>query len=184
MKKSNLSKLVFAALLCFITTSACAQPKANQKISPVCNDWIHPDSVAYQTLGRTLTDVLINANKVNVYSLFPKENLTPDDFEVDNHFIRKSFLGTLTKDQATVLKYMLISNGANYHKDTSLIIMSPYTPVVEFEFIKKKQSAHVIISLIDYSWKIKYDDKEIFRYNFANGTFIGRFCKYFLNKQQ
>ena len=187
MRHSRFVILLIAQLLWVNCFAACspgskdntAKPKAEK---PVCNEWIHPDNVAYKALGRHLTDILINAKTIKVYSLAPKEQLNPDDYEVDAHFVRDSLLGILTKEQAIVLDYNLISNGANYAKDTSLIVMSPYYPVIEFEFTKKKEVAHVIVSLSDYTWAVKYDDKIQFKYNYASGTFIKRFCDYFLNK--
>ena len=188
MKRSRFVFLLIAQMLWINCLASCSPgPKGTVTKSkaeqPVCNDWIHPDDVAYRALGRHLTDVLINAKTIKVYSLAPKEQLNPDDYEVDAHFVRDSLLGTLSKDQAIVLAYNLISNGANYHKDTSLIVMSPYCPVIEFEFTKKKEVAHIIISLSDYSWAVKFDDKIQFKYNYASGTFVKRFCDYFLNKK-
>lgn len=187
MRHSRLLILLIVQLLWVNCFAACspgqksyaAKSKTEQ---PVCNEWIHPDDVAYKALGRHLTDILINAKTIKVYSLTPKEQLNPDDYEVDAHFVRDSLLGTLTKEQTIVLNYNLISNGANYTKDTSLIVMSPYYPVIEFEFTKKKEVAHIIVSLSDYTWAVKYDDKIQFKYNYASGTFIKRFCDYFLNK--
>ena len=152
MKQSRLLLLLVVQMLwvnCLAACSSAPEPNTQRTKAeiPVCNDWIHPDQVAYQALGKRLTDILINAKTIKVYSLTPKEQLTPDDYEVDAHFVRESFLGTLTKEQATVLAYNLISNGANYHKDSTLIVMSPYYPIIEFEFSKKKDVAHVIISL-------------------------------------
>lgn len=188
------SRLVFFLIIqmlwvnCF--ASCISASKKNVSVSkekteqPVCNDWIHPDKVAYQALGRRLTDVLINAKTIKVYSLTPKEQINPDDIELDAHFVRDSLLGTLTKEQATVLAYNLISNGANYHKDTTLIVMSPYCPVIEFEFKKKKEVAHILVSFSNYTWTVKFDDKIQFNYNYASGTFIKRFCDYFLNENK
>lgn len=189
MKHSRFLVLLVVQMIWVNSLSACSSfpgsntPKTKSK-QPVCNDWIHPDQVAYSTLGRSLTDVLINAKTIKVYSLTPKEQLNPDDYEVDAHFVRDSLLGTLTKEQATVLAYNLISNGANYHKDSSLIVMSPYYPVIEFEFTKKKSVAHIIISLSNYTWAVKYDDKIQFKYNYASGAFVKRFCEYFLNENK
>ena len=190
MRKYRYIFILIANMLWMNCFAACAPTakkgaKAKQKTEiAVCNDWIHPDKIAYRELGQKLTDILINAKRINVYSLTPKEKLNSDDYEVDAHFVRDSLLCRLSKVQATVLAYNLISNGANYHKDSTLIIMSPYYPVLEFEYIKKKETAHVIISLSDYSWSIKYDGKVLFRYNYASGTFIRRFCEYFLNKEK
>lgn len=186
MRHSRLLILLVAQLLWVNCYAACSPGSKDNTAKtktekPVCNKWIHPDNVAYKALGRHLTNILINAKTIKVYSLVPKEQLNPDDYEVDAHFVRDSLLGTLTKEQAIVLDYNLISNGANYTKDTSLIVMSPYYPVIEFEFTKKKEVAHVIISFSDYTWTVKYDDKIQFKYNYASGTFIKRFCDYFLN---
>ncbi len=189
MKHSKLAVFLVAQMLWGNCFAACSHsPETNpQKAKaerPVCNDWIHPDQTAYQALGKRLTDVLINAKSVKVYSLTPKEQLNPDDYEVDAHFVRDSLLGTLTKEQATVLAYNLISNGANYHKDSTLIVMSPYYPIIEFEYIKKKEVAHIIISLSNYTWAVKFDDKIQFKYNYASGAFIKRFCEYFINENK
>lgn len=187
MKELSISLIV--QLMCCTCLFACkpstdSSTKQAASPAPICGEWIHPDKHAYEVLGRRLADVLINAKTINVYSLSPKETINSDDYEIDSHFVRTSNLGSLTKDQATVLKYNLISNGANYHKDSTFIVMSPYCPIIEFEFIKKKETAHVIISLSDFSWSIKYDDKIQFRYNYAGGTFIRRFCEYFLKKDE
>lgn len=188
MRRSNFLILLIAQMLWVNCLAACSPGQKGRNAAkseveqPICNEWIHPDSVAYKALGRHLTDILINAKTIKVYSLVPKEQLNPDDYEVDAHFVRDSLLGTLTKEQVIVLDYNLISNGANYTKDTALIVMSPYYPVIEFEFTKKKEVAHIIVSLSDYTWAVKYDDKIQFKYNYASGTFIKRFCDYFLNK--
>lgn len=188
MRKSRYIFILIVNMLWMNGFAACSpaskkDTKAKENVA-VCNDWIHPDKVAYKELGRKLTDILINAKTINVYSLVPKEKINSDDFEVDAHFVRDSLLCKLTKEQATVLAYNLISNGANYHNDSTLIVLSPYYPIIEFEYVKKKEIAHVIISLSNYSWSIKYDDKVLFRYNYAGGTFIKRFCEYFLNEKK
>ena len=187
MKSMKFLLLCITQMLCVNCIAACSASNLKdvaENQPPICNSFIHPDSIAYQNLGRRLTDVLINAKNIKVYTLTPKEKLNPDDYEVDAHFIRDSLLGTLTNEQATVLKYNLISNGANYYKDTTLIVMSPYYPMLEFEFTKKKEVAHLIVSLSDFSWVVKFDDKRLFKYNYANGTFIRRFCEYFINEDK
>ena len=188
MKRPRFIFILIASMLwmnCFAACKSGAKKDNVAKIEKVvCNDWIHPDKVAYQELGHKLTDILINAKTINVYTLVPKEKINSDDYEVDANFVRESLLCKLTKEQATVLAYNLISNGSNYHKDSSLIVMSPYYPILEFEYVKKKETAHVIISPSNYSWSIKYDDKILFRYNYASGAFIKRFCEYFINKDK
>lgn len=171
---------VLSAAQCF---AACASGDNKKKDTrPVCDEWLMPEAGAYRTLGRRLTDVLMNAKSVKVYALAYKDTITPDDVEVEPHVVRSRLLSTLTAEQAAVLRYTLIANEANYHNDTSLIVMSPYLPVIEFEFTKKKETAHLFVSPGNYSWKVIFDDKQVLNYNYANGVFLKRFCAYFLNK--
>lgn len=185
--KKNITLVVATMLLWTVYgVVACgSSSKGKEKDEkPVCDEWIHPDSTAYENLGRRLTDVLINAKTINAYSLVAKEKVNPDDYEVLPSFVREASLGKLTKDQATVLKYMLVSNGANYYNDSSFIVMSPFYPVIEFEFAKQKETAHIVVSFSDYTWAVKYDDKIQFKYNYASGIFLKRFCGYFLNQNK
>ena len=188
--KLNVLFLTAMTILCVNYATACGIAKdtdtknKSTKEAPVCNKWIHPDKTAYRILGRKLTDILINAKQVRVFPLTPKETITPDDYEVEPHFVRDSLLGTLTREQAVVLKYNLVSNGANYHNDSTYITMSPYYPIIEFECTKKKEVAHIIISPSTFTWAVKYDDRILFKYNYANGTFVKRFCNYFLQEKQ
>lgn len=188
MKKQLIQLLiVVSALLCAGAAAACTIGPKNKKAKeeqPVCDDWIHPDETAYKILGRRLTDILINARQVKVYALAAKDTVNPDDYEVEPHFVRDTLLGKLTAEQAVVLRYNLVSNGANYHRDSTYAIMAPYCPAIEFEFTQKKEVAHIIISPSTFTWAVKYDDKILFKYNYANGTFIRRFCEYFMKKEQ
>lgn len=173
---------VSAWVNCFGTCTTVSEEDEKVKDIPVCAEWLHPDSIAYSKLGRRLSDVLMNAKSVKVYSLVPKENINSDDVEIDSHFVRDSLLGVLTKEQAVILKYALLSCGANYFNDSTLIPMTPYCPVIEFEFTKKKETAHVFISLSDFKWGVKYDGKLQFKYNYADGVYLHRLCNYFLQK--
>lgn len=188
MKRERILLALSVLMLCGNCLAACSPKTGENNVvvekKSVCDEWIHPDSVAYNILGRRLTDILMNSKSVKIYSLAFKEVINPDDYEIEPHFVREKFLGFLTKDQKNILRYMLISNGANYHMDTTMIVMSPYYPIIEFEFKKKKETAHVIISLSSYTWAVKYDDKIQFKYNYASGTFIKRFCDYFLLKNK
>lgn len=188
MRKIKSLLILFIALVyancCF---AACSVKKGNTKASvekPICAEWIHPDSIAFSNLGKRLTDMLMNAKQVRVFALRPKEKVTADDVEIEPHFVRDTLLTTLTKEQAVVLKYSLISCGANYFKDTTNIPLAPYCPIIEFEFSKKKEVAHVFVSLSDFKWGINYDGKTQFKYNYGDGTFVHRFCNYFLSKKK
>lgn len=168
---------------CLAACSAKGDGARQSAEKPICAEWIHPDSVAFSNLGKRLADVLINANKVRVYALRPKEKVTADDVEIEPHFVRDTLLAALTKEQAVVLKYSLISCGANYFNDTTLVPMSPYCPEIEFEFTKKKEVAHVFVSLVDGQWGIRYDGKRQFKFNYRDGILLHRFCRFFLEKK-
>lgn len=165
-------------------SNAKSEPDGVKEEKAICESWIHPDSVAYDKLGRRLATVLMKAQKVKVYELVPKENINSDDVEIEPHFVRGDLLETLTKEQMVVLKYSLISHGVNYHNDTTFIPLAPYCPVIEFEFTYKKEVAHVFVSMNDFEWGIRYDDKLQFKYNYGDGTFLHRFCNYFLKKRK
>ena len=189
MKTTRFVLIVMAVLAWVNCLGACTcsgtSGKDNKVVEkPVCAEWLHPDSIAYSKLGRRLSDVLMNAKSVKVYSLVPKENINSDDVEIEPHFVRDSLLGVLTKEQAVILKYALFSCGANYFNDSTLVPMTPYCPVIEFEFTKKKDTAHVFISLSDFKWGIKFDGKSQFKYNYADGVYLHRLCNYFLQKQK
>lgn len=169
---------------CLAACSAKGDGARQSAEKPICAEWIHPDSVAFSNLGKRLADVLINANKVRVYALRPKEKVTADDVEIEPHFVRDTLLATLTKEQAVVLKYSLISCGANYHNDSLNIPLAPYYPIIEFEFTKKKDVAHVFVSMSDFKWGVNYDGKRQFKYNYGDGTFVHRFCNYFLSMKK
>lgn len=185
MKTTRLVLVIMAIATWVNCFGACTgTPKEGKKVDekPVCAEWLQPDSIAYSKLGRRLSDVLMNAKSVKVYSLVPKENINSDDVEIEPHFVRDSLLGTLTKEQAVILKYALFSCGANYFNDSTFIPMTPYCPVIEFEFTKKKEKAHVFISLSDFKWGVKFDGKSQFKYNYSDGVYLHRLCNYFLQK--
>lgn len=151
----------------------------------VVSEWLYPDSIALSHLGNRLADVLLNANKVRVFKLTPKENVTSDDYEIDPHFVRESQIGQLNKDQMRILQFSLISCGANYLNDTtSLKPMAAYCPIIEFEFTRKKDIAHVFVSLNDFQWGVNYNGKRQFKFNYANGIVLHRLCNWFLDKYQ
>lgn len=158
-----------------------------QKVSHplVVSEWLYPDSIALSHLGNRLADVLLNANKVRVFKLIPKENVTSDDYEIEPHFVRESLIGQLSKDQMRILQFSLISCGANYLNDTADIRpLAAYCPIIEFEFTRKKDVAHVFVSLSDFQWGVNYDGKRQFKFNYENGIVLHRMCNYFLNKHQ
>ena len=59
--------------------------------------------------------------------------------------------------------------------------MSPYMPILEFEFANKKEKAHVVISLSDMTWTVFYDDKKQFNFTYANEELLAQFCNYYVS---
>ena len=66
----------------------------------------------------------------------------------------------------------------------SVVVRSPYMPQLEFEFSKKKQVAHVLLSTSDFSWTVVYDGKKQFNYNYKDNGTIERFCEMIMKKQK
>lgn len=131
-------------------------------------------------LGNTLADLLLNPSTVTCYSVKGKEKITPDDYELEPHFVRDSLCGVLSSDALAVLTFILTSSEENYVTDTNLI-KAPYIPEVEFCFARKKQKAHVLVSMTNFSWTVVYDGKKQFNYVFHDRKNVVRFCEMVLN---
>lgn len=161
-------------------TSCSAKPVAKGGLS---DPMFTPDSVVYKSLGKTLSEILFSPAKVKVYSLKGVENVGKNDVEIEDHFVRDTLVATMDAKQIALLQYLLLTNEDNYKND-SVQIRSPYIPLLEFEFTRKKgQVAHVIISLQDRTWTVVYDDKVQFNWNYANKSLIKRFCNYYIDKR-
>lgn len=189
MKKINLFLFALGVTLCVNCSFASCTPQDNpfkgKKTTHklVCNDWMMPDSIAMSNLGVTVADILLNSTKVKVYALSPKQKITPDDIEVQPHYVIDTLLATLTSAQATALRYSLIGCGANYFNDTTNIPRVPFLPSIAYEFSSKRGTAYLFVSLTNYTWGIVYEGKTLFVYNYADGLFVNRFCEYFLSKK-
>jgi len=169
---------VFSLTSCSATPSKKVVPKNKPRVVT-----LRPDSVAYSFLGKTMSDALFTPDKVNCYSLIPKETTTPDDVVIEPHFVRDTLIAKLDAKAIGVIQFLLLSNKENYKED-SLKVKSPYYPVLEFEFIKKKVIVHVLVSMSDYSWTVVYDDKKQFNWNFSDKDAVIRFCELFTKKQK
>ena len=168
---------------CFAACSPAEKKVIVQRPEPLAvAEWMAPDSIALGHLGNRLSNLLLNASKVLVYRLTPREQVNSDDVEIVPHFVRDTLLGTLNKEQMAILKYSLISCGANYFNDSTLIPLAPYYPIIEFEFERKKQVAHVFVSLSDFKWGVNFDGKQQFLFNYADCITLHRICNYFLNR--
>ena len=140
---------------------------------------IQPDSTVCAMLGQTISDVLFNPNKVTCYSLKGKGEIETGDFQVEPHWVRDNLVGRLSPQMVGVLQFALVANGENYKNDT-LRIKAPYFPLLEFEFQKKKDVVHVLISTSDHTWTIVYDGERQIHYNYHDCELIERFCNLFV----
>lgn len=166
------------ALLAFMT--ACANTKTIVRTSNE-SIWMLNDSVLAKQMGDSLKLVLFATDTVKCYHISYKEKIKEKDIEVVKDYVRDSLISILNSSQTSVLQYVLISNPANYSKDT-VIVQSPYLPTLEFEFVKKGYaSISIVISTLDRSWKMMSQGKEIYAYNIAEVRQIERFCNYFMN---
>lgn len=175
----KIMKKLFFILMMTLTvvgmTSCCAKtPKGSKPTS-----MFGPDSAVCKSLGKSLTDILFSPNKVKVYSLKGVESIGKKDIEIEEHIVRDTLIATLDAKQIALLQYLLLANEENYKND-SVQIRSPYIPLLEFEFMKKKSRAHVLISLQDRTWTVVYDGKVQCNWNYANKELVKRFSNYFI----
>lgn len=177
MRTNFLISISFMLCICF---NACASGPQKKSEKPICEEWLKPDSVVYSKLGKRLATVLFAPQSVKCYHLVGKEKVEQNDVEIESHFVRDAFLANLKSGEISVLQYSLLKPTKSYKKD-SITVMSPYIPILEFEFTKKKEKAHVVISLSDMTWSVFYDDKKQFNFTYANEELITQFCNYYVS---
>jgi len=141
-----------------------------------------PDSAVYAVLGKSMSDALFSPRRVTCWRLKPMEEPTANDYQVEPHWVRDSLIGQLTPQMYGVLQFVLLNNPDCYRLD-SVQVRSPYFPRLEFEFVKRKTTIHVVVSLSDYSWSVIYDDKCQFNYNYVDKELIDRFCQIILSEE-
>jgi len=182
-KCDDMKKIICIGLMALIGLSSCAArgPKPPRLSA---NKSLSIDSVVYKNLGRTLYDLLSSPQKVSCYILTAKENITPDDVVIEVPFVRNSLIiEKMSNEDVAVLQYLLPLDRENYQNDT-VIVRSPYLPIIEFSFTKKKAEAHLLVSLSDGTWTLVYDDKIQQHWNYADKRQIVRFCKQFIKKNK
>lgn len=167
-------------LMCTLAGLASCNAKTIKKGTAMSKNISYPGDTAKVKLGESLSDVLYAPTKVNVYRLKVKERVGKDDVEVDDHVVRDKLLAVLSSEETAILQYVLLSDEDSYALD-SIMVRSPFMPIIEFEFVKKKVTAQVVVSLLDRSWTVWYDDKRQFHFNYSNKKQVERFCRYFLN---
>lgn len=170
MKNNILTATLLVIALIATSLTACAKKNkhtdASQPTKQLCAEWLMPDSAARANLGDRLTSILMNANKVNVYSVKASDSITDDDIIVEQPYIRGTLLGKLNKGQIAILQFIFLANGHNYsYSDTRP--MTPHYPQIEYEFIYKKEKAQVWMSPNDMTWGIRYDGRNLFTFDNA-----------------
>ena len=174
IKKLLLLAILFPSMLCLAFGGEFGKKPSLRSFQP--------DSTVQAILGETVSEVLFNPNRVTCYTLKGKSEVEPGDFEVESHWVRDELVGRLSPQMIGVLQFALVANKENYKHD-SIIIRAPYIPVLEFEFQKKKNIVHVLISLSDHTWTIIYDGERQLSYNYHDCELIERFCNLFVKPE-
>lgn len=178
--KTLVHVISIAVILVSVVMASCAfSSTRSRKISLVKS---LPDSLISSQLGETLTDILLNPTTITLYRVKGKEVIGKDDYVLEPHYVRDTLIGVLSTDFASVLEFILITDESNYSTDT-VMVKSPYMPQLEFEFAKKKQVAHILLSTSDFSWTVVYDGKKQFNHNYTDNGSIERLCKMIMLKE-
>lgn len=170
---------IVIALMALIGFSACAEPTA-KATKYNCPELIKPDGKITSVLGNRLTDIIFSPKSVSCFYITPVDSIRKGDVELEPNIVKKEKLSQLSKEEIAVLQYVLLSD-SNSYKNDSIVVLSPYIPCLDFEFEKKKETAHVLISLSDFSWSIVYDGKKQFNHNYHSNE-IERLCAFYLSK--
>lgn len=169
--------LVSLLLLLFPSVFCMASGGKYDNIKPVRD--FSPDSTVCAMLGQKMADVLFCPNRVNCYTLKSKKIVELGECEVEPHWVRDSLLGRLSPQMVGILQFALIANIENYQED-SIRVKAPYVPLLEFEFQKKKDIVHVLISTADHTWTIIYNGERQMNFNYHDCELIERFCNLFI----
>lgn len=171
--------VILIVMIMTIITSCAARDKKNIKVS--YPDWLVQDSVVYSKLGKSLSNILLSPKEVKCYAVEWVDTVTQDQLEP--HFKPGNLIKKLSKEEIALIQYNLISNKENYVNDT-IVVMSPYVPCLDFEFTgKKKDKAHILVSLSNFTWTVLYDDKRQFNYNYHSSDFE-RICDFYLKLKE
>lgn len=174
MRKKNYLTLLL--LLSIISNHALAGERG-----PLTRTKTITDSLIISHLSKSVAEIVSMPDRVICYTIANKDSILPSDIVLQTQFVKDSAISVLTKKEINILQYLLVEDIESYKND-STIIRSPYLPEIGFDFIKKNSTVHVLISLVDYSWTVIYDEKEFLHFNFANKEIFTKFCKQLLNK--
>lgn len=163
--------ILLPSVLCMASVETCGKKIPEKKVQP--------DSTVFAALGQTISDVLFNPKTVTCYTLKNVRNVEYGEFQVEPHWVRDSLVGRLSPQMVGALQVALIANSENYKED-SIHVRAPYYPLLEFEFQKKKNVVHVLISTLDRTWTIMYEGERQIHFNYHDWEFINRFCNMFV----
>jgi len=177
-----MKQLILLVLALCIGLNASASDESQKKSdSSLCPAWLAPDSLALSFMGDRLASILYHPKSVKVYRLKMKETVTKNDVEVEPNCVRDAYLGMLDDSKITFLQFALFSPAGSY-KLNDVMVMSPYMPILEFEFLSKtNEAAHVLISLSDLTWSVVMDGVRKFHFDYSNEKHINLFCESFLS---
>lgn len=179
--RSKIHCFSFVPLLLFVIgISACTEYKHvsyNKESS-----WPLADSLITFQLGNTLANLLFTADSITCYHLIHHDSINQLDFQPEIGYVRDSLIARLLPDQKAILRYVLLSNPANYQEDT-MMVQSPYLPIIEFHY-KNSESheASVIISTVNMTWTVLFDGKQQLRHSYVNDSSTQRFFEYFVEQ--
>lgn len=136
-----------------------------------------PDSIVVNRLGQDLSETIFYPDFVKCYGVTYNDSIKDSNLQIFDGYTRSTESTDLDVGQIAVVQFLLPADSANYSND-SIIVQSPYIPVMEFAFSKKgKPSASILISPSDHSWQIVQNGKLVFSYNYHNTDITNRLYK-------
>lgn len=140
------------------------------------------DSIVCSHLDQQLSDILFSPDSVLCYHLSYKDTISKEDVQTLQGYVRDSLIARLDSVQTSMLQSLLPAEPRNYNVD-SVKVQSPYFPILEFEFNKRKHtSVGIVVSLSDHVWQVAKEGKVMLSYNYANKDSIECFCEQFIDK--
>lgn len=162
---------IFTTVILFtvLLLNSCSGRAENVTYTPIT-----PDTTIAKIVGDTVADVLFAPKSVTLYLSKNRKKLNDREVEIATGFVRDTLVAKLNPSDVAILQFVLLSDTLNYKKDKDQI-KSPYVPLYEFVFVKKKETVQVLISFSDNYWEIKRGNKTVCKYNFANRELLSRF---------
>ncbi|MCI8998171.1 MAG: hypothetical protein HFJ95_04145 [Muribaculaceae bacterium] len=168
--------MIIAIIMCGIVACSNTPPEKITKKESSTIAWNSPDDKAVSILGNRLSKLLLNPKKVEMYSVIYQDSAHLNNEIVEPEFVIDSLIARLSKEQIATLNFILVGDTANYSLDKSIIPMVPHRPKYAFKFKTKKEEAILWYCPDDFTWGIRYDGRNIVKYNVHSPYLITRFC--------